>query len=72
MWKFWQRSEPAPSPRKRPPSEATLARIRAEKELEAIQAETPRWEALGRRLKAAHERNHFEEAFRSTLKGRHP
>lgn len=50
------------------PSEATVARKKAERDLEEIRAETPRYRALGRMSAAVRDENnlgrHLTEAFR--------
>lgn len=53
----------------RPPSEATLARQKAERELDRLRrVDTPKYQALGRALAEAVEENnlgrHLTEAFR--------
>lgn len=67
----WRRREEAPvcTPPDCQPSEATLARQRAEIELEKIKAETPAYENLAQRLKEIRERNNFAAAFRHSMSG---
>jgi hypothetical protein len=57
-----------------PPSEATLARIRAEDELERVKAQTPWWDDLAERLRYAREHNQIREAIEGSpgLRKRHP
>ena len=54
--------------RKTEPSEATLARKKAERDLERVMDETPKYQALGRALSQVVEENnlgrHLTEAFR--------
>lgn len=55
----------------RKPSEATVARIRAEAELEHTKSQTPMYRALGDSLRELRERNHLAESFeRAFQKGR--
>ena len=59
-----------PKPRHpRPPSEAQVARARAEADLERTKAETPLYADLGRRLRELRQRNHFAESFNATFRG---
>lgn len=52
---WWRRHETV--------SEATVARQRAEAELERVQAETAYYAALGRSLRELREANHLTELF---------
>lgn len=63
MW--WKRGAPP----KNGPSEATLARIKAERELEKTLAQTPKYQALGDRLRKIREDNNFAAAFRHSIQG---
>lgn len=69
---FSRRRRPDPAPAEsHEPSEATVARIKAEVALEHTKAQTPRYAALGKSLRDLRERNHFAEAFESAFqKGR--
>ena len=53
----------------RPPSEATKARMKAEAELRATRAQTPRYRDLGASLKEIRERNNFAAAILTTFQG---
>ena len=56
--------------KKRRQSEATVSRIRAERELEKTRAETPAYAALGESLrKEIREANHLTELFLSIRRG---
>jgi hypothetical protein len=55
--------------RKRKPSEATVARIKAEQELAATKAETAKFKALGDSLRDLRERNHFAESIAHSFRG---
>lgn len=52
-----------------PPSEATLARKQAERDLAQVRSETPRYRALGRSLAEMVEENHLAAALTSALRG---
>lgn len=68
---FKRRHQPTPAHTTHQPSEATVARIRAQAELEHTKAQTPRYRALGDSLRELRERNHFAEAFENAFqKGR--
>lgn len=61
----------APPPQRQVPSEATIARIQAEVNLERAKARTPGIRALSESLQEMRERNHIREAFELTIqKGR--
>lgn len=65
--RFFRHEPPA-----RKPSEATQARVRAERELERIRAQTPLFRALGELCRVARQDNHLRESFEETfLKGKH-
>ena len=51
------------------PSEATQAREKAERDLEAVRAQTPMYRALGERLRQIREQNHLAEAVAQTFRG---
>jgi hypothetical protein len=51
------------------PSEATRAREKAERDLDAVRAETPMYRALGERLREIREKNHLAEAVAATFRG---
>lgn len=59
--RFWRRE--------RGPSEATLARQQAERDLEKTRAETDEYRALGERLRHQREANHFAAAIAATIRG---
>jgi cell fate (sporulation/competence/biofilm development) regulator YlbF (YheA/YmcA/DUF963 family) len=54
--------------RKSPPSEATRAREQAERDLEAIRAETPKYRALGSSLREMVEENHLAQALTESFR----
>lgn len=69
--KFPHRKRLDPAPEQHEPSEATVARIRAEVALENVRARTPAFRALGDSLRELRERNHLAESFeRAFQKGR--
>lgn len=51
------------------PSEATQARLKAERDLAKTEAETPVFQRLAERLIEVREINHFEAAFRHGIQG---
>ena len=51
----------------RQPSEATIARIRAEVDLAHAKSETPKYRALGDSLRELRERNHLADAFERAI-----
>lgn len=51
-------------------TEATQAREQAQRALEATQAQTPRFEALGESLRQIRERNHLTELFLAMHNGK--
>lgn len=51
-------------------SEATTARIRAERDLEQIKAQTHVYRELGQRMRQIRERNHLAELFEHAMKGK--
>jgi hypothetical protein len=53
-----------------PPSEATLARIRAEHDLEQRKADANRIHRVVASWRATREQNHIAEAFEISMKGR--
>ena len=53
----------------RPPSEATKAREKAERDLAEIRAETPHYRALGRAWREAVEENHIGQALTEAFRG---
>lgn len=61
-WKFWHRRPP-------PPSEATQARERAERELEAVRAETPKIRELALSLIEIQKTNHLGQTAARVLRG---
>lgn len=58
--------------RRTPPTEATGARRRAEKQLEQIKAETPKYQAFGDRLRQLREHNNFATAIEQSFRGGRP
>ena len=50
-------------------SEATAARIRAERQLEATREKTPMYRELGESLRQIREENNFAAAIAATLRG---
>lgn len=61
-WKFWRR-------RPKPPSEATQARIKAERDLAKTKAETPRIRELALSLIEIQQSNHLGHAAARVLRG---
>ena len=53
-------------------AEATASRIRAEANLQAIRAETPKYRALGEALRAIREHNHLGESIEASFRGGRP
>jgi len=62
MWPL--RRKPPPRP-----SEATIARIRAERELELTRQETPIYRELAESLRELRERNNFAAAIETSFRG---
>lgn len=62
--KWWRRDRSGTS-------EATKARIAAEKELARVKAETPHYEALGESLRRIREQNHLTELVLNIPRRRH-
>lgn len=58
-----KRQDAEPPAERSAPSEATLARMRAERALAQTRAQTPFYRALGARLRVLQERNHIAENF---------
>jgi hypothetical protein len=52
-----------------PPSEATVARLKAERELAKTRAETPIYRALGESMRELRERNNFAAAIETSFRG---
>lgn len=64
--RFWRR------PRDPAPSEATRARKKAERDLEATKAETPKYAALARSLIEIQQVNHLGQNAARVLRGEKP
>lgn len=64
MWPF--RRKPSHT------SEATIARIRAERELERTRQETPLYRELAESLRELRERNNFAAAIETSFRGGRP
>lgn len=64
MKRWWNRS--------RSPSEATRAREQAERDLEAVRAETPKYRAMARSLIEVQTVNHLGQNAARVLRGEKP
>ncbi len=53
-------------------SEATVSRIKAERQLKAIQSETPKYRALADSLRELREHNNFAAAIETSFRGGKP
>lgn len=74
LWPVLPKTNPfrraSATPKVRVANESTFAREKAERDLEAVRSETPRYRALADDLRAKRERNHFADSIAASMSAR--